>query len=365
MAIAGVAAATRLGRLVPDDLSVVGYDDVPVAAYMHPSLTTVAQDALTWGRAATRAVFDLVERPRRRRCGVGSRSTRRSRVHCSGSTDWPARWASIITIHPIPINQEDMMKRSTIAALAAVGLAGGALGAGASVTAAPAGALESRGPITIWLSNNTFELEWGTAMVEAWNAENPDEEVTAQEIPAGRTSEEVIGAAITAGNAPCLIFNTAPAAVPQFQRQGGLVSLDSFPDGADYVAERTGDRAEQYRSSDGGLYQMPWKANPVMIIYNRAIFEAAGTRPRQPPARHLRRVPGDVSDPRRRGRRGGGDLAVAGGRVLPAVVRLLPDVHRPERTGPGRGRGSHVRVRRRLRGRRVLAQPLRRRIDST
>ncbi len=60
-------------------------------------------------------------------------------------------------------------------------------------------------------------------MVEAWNAEHPDEEITAQEIPAGRTSEEVIGAAITAGNAPCLIFNTAPAAVPQFQRQGGLV----------------------------------------------------------------------------------------------------------------------------------------------
>ena len=62
MAIAGVAAATRLGRRVPRRLSVVGFDDIPVAAYMHPSLTTVAQDALAWGRAATRAVFDLVER---------------------------------------------------------------------------------------------------------------------------------------------------------------------------------------------------------------------------------------------------------------------------------------------------------------
>ena len=61
-----------------------------------------------------------------------------------------------------------------------------------------------------------------------WNAAHPDEKVTAQEIPAGKTSEEVIGAAITAGNAPCLVFNTSPAAVPQFQKQGGLVALDQL-----------------------------------------------------------------------------------------------------------------------------------------
>jgi DNA-binding LacI/PurR family transcriptional regulator len=61
MAVAGVSAATRNGRRVPDDLSVVGFDDITVAAYMHPALTTVAQDAVAWGRAATRAVFDLVE----------------------------------------------------------------------------------------------------------------------------------------------------------------------------------------------------------------------------------------------------------------------------------------------------------------
>jgi DNA-binding LacI/PurR family transcriptional regulator len=46
---------------VPDEISVVGFDDITVAAHMHPALTTVAQDAVAWGRAATRAVFDLVE----------------------------------------------------------------------------------------------------------------------------------------------------------------------------------------------------------------------------------------------------------------------------------------------------------------
>ena len=120
-------------------------------------------------------------------------------------------------------------------------------------------------------------------MVEEWNADHPDEKVTAQEIPAGKTSEEVIGAAITAGNAPCLVFNTSPAAVPQFQKQGGLVALDSFDGATDYIEERSGESAEQYQSPDGQYYQIPWKQNPVMIFYNKAIFKKAGLDPENPP----------------------------------------------------------------------------------
>ena len=94
------------------------------------------------------------------------------------------------------------------------------------------------GPIKVWLSNNPEEIAWGKQMVKAWNADHPDEEITAQEIPAGKTSEEVIGAAITAGNAPCLVFNTSPAAVPQFQKQGGLVALDDFDGATEYIEDR-------------------------------------------------------------------------------------------------------------------------------
>jgi multiple sugar transport system substrate-binding protein len=141
----------------------------------------------------------------------------------------------------------------------------------------------AKGPIKIWLSNNPEEIAWGKKMVEAWNADHPDEEVTAEEIPAGKSSEEVIGAAITAGNAPCLVFNTSPAAVPQFQKQGGLVPLDSFPDGKEYIESRSGDTAEQYQSTDGQYYQLPWKANPVMIFYNKDLMKKAGVDPENPP----------------------------------------------------------------------------------
>ena len=177
------------------------------------------------------------------------------------------------------------MKRSTIAALAVIGLTGGALGTGVGVNAAaPSGALESRGPITIWLSNNPFELEWGTAMVEAWNAEHPDEEITAAGNP-GRADERGGHRRRYHGGqrtVPDLQHGAGcRAAVPAPGRAGRHSTAS--PDGADYVAARTGDRAEQYRSSDGALYQMPWKANPVMIIYNRGIFEEAGLDPDNPP----------------------------------------------------------------------------------
>ncbi|OUE07725.1 maltose ABC transporter periplasmic protein [Clavibacter michiganensis] len=172
-------------------------------------------------------------------------------------------------------------RRLAVAASSAIALA--ALTACSSAGGGDASAkLEATGDITIWYSNNEQEVAWGKQMVEAWNADHPDEQITGQEIPAGKSSEEVIGAAITAGNAPCLIFNTAPSAVGQFQKQGGLVDLASFPDGASYIEERSGDSAEQYQGEDGGYYQMPWKSNPVMIFYNKDLFRQAGLDPEAP-----------------------------------------------------------------------------------
>jgi multiple sugar transport system substrate-binding protein len=175
-----------------------------------------------------------------------------------------------------------MNRTTTAAALLTVALGATACG-GDGDGGGSSDDLATKGPIKIWLSNNPEELAWGKAMVADWNAAHPKEKVTAQEIPAGKSSEEVIGAAITAGNAPCLVYNTSPAAVPQFQKQGGLVALDDFPGGTDYIEARSGDTAEQYKSPDGKYYQMPWKSNPVMIFYNKDLLKEAGVDPENPP----------------------------------------------------------------------------------
>jgi len=175
------------------------------------------------------------------------------------------------------------MKRKLHPSILVIALGLAVSGCGGGDEGSTQAANTSRGPITIWLSNNKEEVAWGRAMVEAWNAAHPDEKVTAEEIPAGRSSEEVIGAAITAGNAPCLIFNTAPAAVPQFQKQGGLVPLNDFEGAVEHIEQRSGSVARQYQSPDGKYYQLPWKSNPIMIFYNKDILARAGVDPDNPP----------------------------------------------------------------------------------
>ena len=59
-ATAGLAVAQELGVPVPDRLSIVGYDDAPLARYSHPPLTSARADARGWGEAAARALDAVI-----------------------------------------------------------------------------------------------------------------------------------------------------------------------------------------------------------------------------------------------------------------------------------------------------------------
>jgi LacI family transcriptional regulator len=58
-ALGVLRAARELGLRVPDDLSVVGYDDLPVAEWIAPALTTVDQPLAEMAATATRMVLGL------------------------------------------------------------------------------------------------------------------------------------------------------------------------------------------------------------------------------------------------------------------------------------------------------------------
>lgn len=67
LAIGASQAAQRLGRRVPDDLSLVGFDDVPRAAAWDPPLTTIRQPLVDKGRVAADLLLELIAgRPPRR-----------------------------------------------------------------------------------------------------------------------------------------------------------------------------------------------------------------------------------------------------------------------------------------------------------
>jgi DNA-binding LacI/PurR family transcriptional regulator len=61
IALGAYAAAADGGRCVPDDVSVVGFDDTPIARYVRPTLTTVAIPTYEIGRAAMRLLLAQFE----------------------------------------------------------------------------------------------------------------------------------------------------------------------------------------------------------------------------------------------------------------------------------------------------------------
>ncbi len=67
MAIGAMRALREAGRRIPDDMAIVGYDDIPPASYCFPPLTTVRQPMQEVGRLATRLLIQLVHDPQMER----------------------------------------------------------------------------------------------------------------------------------------------------------------------------------------------------------------------------------------------------------------------------------------------------------
>jgi len=63
MAVGAIRALRDAGLHVPEDVSVVGFDDMPLASYFDPPLTTIRQDIFSIGREAARQLIWQIEHP--------------------------------------------------------------------------------------------------------------------------------------------------------------------------------------------------------------------------------------------------------------------------------------------------------------
>jgi LacI family transcriptional regulator len=61
MALGAIRAIAEAGLSVPDDVSIVGFDDIQLAGHVHPPLTTLRQDKAGLGAAAGRALMALID----------------------------------------------------------------------------------------------------------------------------------------------------------------------------------------------------------------------------------------------------------------------------------------------------------------
>jgi DNA-binding LacI/PurR family transcriptional regulator len=74
MAFGVMRELMRSGRSVPDDVSVIGFDDVELASVVHPTLTTIHQPTYEIGKSAVDILLRLTSRansaPEQRLFGV-------------------------------------------------------------------------------------------------------------------------------------------------------------------------------------------------------------------------------------------------------------------------------------------------------
>ena len=63
MAIGAMEAARALGLRIPEDVAVVGFDDIPAASWVRPRLTTIAQHPAEMGRILAEALFARIDGP--------------------------------------------------------------------------------------------------------------------------------------------------------------------------------------------------------------------------------------------------------------------------------------------------------------
>lgn len=61
MAIGAIRAAVTNGLRVPEDISIVGFDDIPIAPYLNPPLTTLRQPLYDLGGEAARLLLSMTD----------------------------------------------------------------------------------------------------------------------------------------------------------------------------------------------------------------------------------------------------------------------------------------------------------------
>lgn len=62
MAIGALSAAADVGRVVPRDVSIIGFDDIKIAAFLRPALTTVRQPVEQIGREAVALLVEQIRK---------------------------------------------------------------------------------------------------------------------------------------------------------------------------------------------------------------------------------------------------------------------------------------------------------------
>jgi DNA-binding LacI/PurR family transcriptional regulator len=84
LAVTGLGVAQQMGLAVPDDVSIIGWDDSLISQVVHPPLTAITRDIEAYGIAATRHLLAAIDGQ-----SLGDLETDRGELTTRGSTGRP------------------------------------------------------------------------------------------------------------------------------------------------------------------------------------------------------------------------------------------------------------------------------------
>jgi DNA-binding LacI/PurR family transcriptional regulator len=84
LAVTGLGVAQQMGLVVPDDVSIIGWDDSLISQVVHPPLTAITRDIEAYGSEATRHLLAAIDGR-----SVGDLESERGDLTIRGSTGRP------------------------------------------------------------------------------------------------------------------------------------------------------------------------------------------------------------------------------------------------------------------------------------
>ena len=134
---------------------------------------------------------------------------------------------------------------------------------------------DSNRPLTFWCSNNAGEITFAKEFTNQWLKQRPDKPLRYQPIPEGQSSEEIILASVVGKTTPDIYANMWQGNVEMYAKAGVLVPLDTLKGFREFIVSRCDSAViREITSTDGHIYQVPWKVNPFMLFCNTRAINA-------------------------------------------------------------------------------------------
>lgn len=131
--------------------------------------------------------------------------------------------------------------------------------------------------LVFWSSTNAQEMAFSIKYIDQWNKTHVEKPIAYQPVPEGQSSEEVVLAAVVGMTTPDIYANMWQGDVEDFAQSGVLTAMDTLDGFLQFLYQRCDSSViKEITSQDGHIYQIPWKVNPIMMMYNPKVFVDAG-----------------------------------------------------------------------------------------